>query len=227
MFRWLAVSLVVACGGGREVSKVKYTRTSCDDCAIAPAQGQQFAPTDDERPVITPEQDPGAIASAKAPEPTCRLVGEVIASLEVGNYAEPAEREPKVAAAEKRCAAQRTTRDDRQCLIDSYDKAGMAYCIPALFPDVPLQVIAAADCDTLDKQVRTQLGAQTQIGRAAWETNLAVMVASCKGDRWNPAMLQCAQTSTMALYPQNCMYVQPPAIWKRFSTRLEAAKARK
>src|SRR5881392_4012727 len=109
--RWmLAVSFVLACGGSqREVSKVKYTRTDCSrqDCAIegGPARYE------------SPDAERGSPTShvTKAPEPTCHMVGELFASLELGNYATPEERAPAVAAAERRCIAAEPKREDRQC----------------------------------------------------------------------------------------------------------------
>jgi hypothetical protein len=122
----LSLVVVVACASTREVSKVKYTQTSCVDCGIA-GDGERYELPDAER-------DPTPVsASGKEPEPTCRLVAELMASLEVGNYAAPEERAPRVATHERHCVALRPSRDARKCFVDAYDAGTMERCIPALF----------------------------------------------------------------------------------------------
>src|SRR5688500_17960529 len=106
MKRWLLVSLVFACGGSnREVSKIKYTKINCaeSDCGVAPSDRPAVPPDGDRSGV--PDHvhaDPTKVASTKSPEPTCRLAAESMVALEIGNYAEPEEREPRVAKEEKR-----------------------------------------------------------------------------------------------------------------------------
>jgi len=228
MSRWLAVSLVVFACAGREVSKIKYTHTSCDDCGIAPGSSDQFAPPDGERPMPTNEQDPAKIAAAKPPEPTCNLVAESLVSIELGNYAEPDERAPKVAAEERRCNAMRLSREDRQCVVDSYDRASIAYCVPALFPqDQQPEALSTARCDQVAKQMMAQLDNQLRSQRVpdqrVWERQLLVAIDACRADRWNEMMGQCAAIY-VPMYAQNCAYVQPTGMWKRLEARL--AKAR-
>lgn len=233
MSRWLLVSLVaVACGGGgggkREVSKIKYTHTSCEgsECAIAPPETTDgFKQPDAER--TRPEEQLGPALTDK-PEPTCKLVAETLVSLELGNYAEPEERAPKVAIEERRCAAMRLSRDDRQCVIDSSDRTSVAYCVPALFPKEPQPVaVNGARCDKAAKQMMQQLDAQLRQQRVpdqrVWERQLLVAIDACRTDRWNEAMAQCAEYY-VPMYAQNCAYVQPAGMWKRLEARL--AKAR-
>ena len=225
MRTWLAVFLF-ACGGSsststapREVSKIKYTSTTCDDdCGIAPP-APEFKPPDDERDV------PQGV-EAPAPEPTCRIVAEVMVSLELGNYAEPEERAPRIAAEERRCTVARLSRDDRQCMIDSFDKQAMAYCAPALFPEVKNAVVTLEQCDAAAKQMRTTLAQQLQSMQikdtAQWDKQLVAAIESCRRDRWNLAMLQCA-TAYVPVYAQYCAGTQPAIIWTRLQTRMQNA----
>lgn len=235
MSRWLAVSLVlISCGGhNREVSKIKYTHSSCTEpgCSIAPDGKQQFAPPDSEREMPVheePHAPPTPTAKTPPPEPTCALVAESLASIELGNYADPDERAPKVAAEERRCTAMRLSRDDRQCVIDSYDRTSVAYCVPALFPKEPQpEPLTVAQCDVVAKQMMTQLEqhlrSQPIADQRVWERQLLVAIDACRTDRWNAAMGQCAAYS-IPMYPQNCAYVQPTGMVKRLEARL--AKAR-
>jgi hypothetical protein len=214
------VSVLFACGGGREVSKIKYTHTSCTECGIAPGGGEKFVPPD-------ADQQPKAVPTA-APEPTCKLVAETLVSMELGNYADPEDRAPKVAVEERRCNGMRLSRDDRQCIVDSNSKASVAYCVPALFPNEPqVAPLTAARCDQVGKQMMTNLDAQLRSQQVpdqrVWERQLLVAIDACRTDRWNEAMAQCA-VYYVPMYAQNCAYVQPLGMWKRLEARL--AKAR-
>lgn len=228
MRTWLAVSLLLsACGGGSktssiggppvEVSKIKYTHTSCDDCAIETPTEQQFR---------APDEAPPDSAGADAP-PSCRVAAEVMVSIELGNYAAPEERAPLVAKAEQRCRAAKLSRDDLDCLAESRVQADVAYCAPKLYPDVPLQVVTGEQCDTAAKQMRIQL--ERQLANMSTSDALPFMrqlnaaIDACKRDRWNPAMLQCAQTY-VPLYASHCAYVTPNVIWRRLAARLETAR---
>ena len=224
MRTWLVV-FSIACGGSsasREVSTIKYTHTTCEvDCGITPPEAEpRFEPPDEDRGVPEP------VVDAPAPEPTCTLVAEVMVSLELGNYAEPEARAPRVSAAERRCMAARLSRDDRQCLVDSYDKVSMAYCAPSLFPDVKGAVVTLAQCEAAGKQMRAQLpnhvrNFQAQ-DAAPYEKQLEAAIESCRKDRWNPAMLQCA-TAYVPMYSQYCAQTQPAIIWTRLQTRMQNA----
>jgi hypothetical protein len=231
MSRWALVSLVLAaaCGGGkREVSKIKYTNTTCDhDCAIDPV------PASDGGKFVAPDDQPGptsrpATADAPAPEPTCELVAETLVSLELGNYADPEERAPKVAMQQKRCEGMKLSRDDRQCVVDSYDKTSVAYCVPALFPKEPQpKALSKVECDAITKQMSVNLTNQMTAQRIAdqrvWERQLLVASEACMADRWNAAMGQCA-SYYVPMYADQCFYVQPIGMVKRLQARL--AKAR-
>ncbi|MBA3501351.1 MAG: hypothetical protein M4D80_37455 [Myxococcota bacterium] len=226
MSRWLLVSLVFACGGGnREVSKIKYTHTSCADCEIAPpANTEQFAQPDEER--TRPELVPPSPTQV-APEPTCNLVAEALVSLELGNYADPEERAPKIAVEERRCVAMKLSREDRQCVVESYDRTSVAYCVPKLFPKEPQpQPVGAARCDMVAKQMMTRLDAQLRQQRVpdqrVWERQLLAAIDACRADRWNEQMAQCAEYY-VPMNAATCADVQPTGMWKRLEARLVKA----
>lgn len=222
MKRWLVVSLLAACAG-REVSKIKYTHTTCEDpgCSV-PAGEVTYVVPDEERGM------PPADGTGQPPEPTCELVGETLASIEVGNYAEPEERAPSVAAGAKRCGAMKLSREDRQCVVDSADRASVAYCVPALFPEEPQgAVLTQAQCDGVAKAMMTQLEANLranpQPDQRTWERQLLVAIEACRADRWNSEMAGCAQ-AYVPMYAENCAYVRPTGMYKRLEARLAKAK---
>jgi hypothetical protein len=239
MNRWLVVSLSLvgfACGGGtREVSKVKYTRVQCNDadCGVTPEKERQAAPPDVEREWKPPGEVPPPVDPNKpGPEPTCRLAAESLVSFELGNYAEPEEREPRVAKEEKRCIAAKLTRDDRQCLIDSNDRASFAYCAPALFPDDAQNAVGAETCTGVGAQIRKNIQNYVQQTNAnlqsqqIWDRQGRAAIEACKTDRWNPQMAQCA-AAYVPFSPTNCMYTQPYPMWKKLERKLNAAATMK
>ena len=233
MSRWLLVSLLfVACGGrghNREVSKIKYTSTTCEDCGIAPKQdpSNQFQPPDSEHDVAPPPEDLGP-APATKPEPTCNLVAQALVSIELGNYADEEERAPKVAAEERRCAQMKMSREDRQCLVEAYDKPSAAYCVPSLFPNEAQPVaVNVARCNQIAKTMMSRVQAalpQLQgMDQRTIERQLLTAIDACRGDRWNEQMAQCAEYY-VPLNSATCAYVQPHGMWTRLEARL--AKAR-
>jgi hypothetical protein len=225
MSRWLAVSLVLfACGGSqREVSKVKYTH-GADEGGVPLAESQQFKLPDEERPMI-PHEPP--TTTMQTVEPTCKLVAETLVSLELGNYAEPEERAPKVAAEEKRCAAAKLPADDRQCVIDSPDRQSVAYCAPVLFPNEPQnEALTAEQCKSISATMKTrteQVIKSDPNNKAIYERQLAAVMEACRADRWNAQMAQCA-ANYVPMYWQNCMYIQPYGMWKRNSSAGSSAQ---
>ena len=223
---------VVACGGGSKASRpAEVSTVTCEPNCVTPAWAPdevhepRFEPPDTDRDVAEP-----ALA-APAPEPTCRLAAETLVSIELGNYAEPDERAPHVAAAEKRCKAARLTRDDRQCLLDATNRIDAAYCMPGWFPDVQSAAVTIEQCEAAEKQMRASLSQYMQaypqmpdadFARLSRQINAAI--ASCKQDRWNAGLLQCAMYY-VPLSAQACAYTRPYPMWKRLEARLEKAQS--
>lgn len=58
----------------------------------------------------------------------CRLIAQSIASLELGNYAEPDERGPRERAIEELCVHETLTKKDADCLLASTNVADLAFC---------------------------------------------------------------------------------------------------
>ena len=236
MRTWLTVSLLIAaCGGSSkssnsadgtlpvEVSKITYTHTTCDDCAIETPAEPQFRPPDEAAPTLE------AGADADEVTPTCRLAAEAMASIELGNYADADARAPVVAKAEQRCRTAKLSRDDLECLADARTRDELAYCAPKLYSNVPSQVVTPKQCDEAGNRMRLVL--ERQLANVATSDALPYMrqlgaaIEACKRDRWNPAMLQCAQVY-VPMHASYCQYVTPNAIWRRLAARLEAAKTK-
>ncbi len=75
------------------------------------------------------------------PPPTntgdCLLVGEIFAALELGNYAEPENRDPVVAKYKTACERAGVTKEQGECVVaHKTDKASAAACVPKMAIDV-------------------------------------------------------------------------------------------
>ena len=74
---------------------------------------------------IASEQPP---PKARAAGVDCRLIAQTITSLEMGNYAEPEEREPRERVIENICARANLTKKDADCLLAATSVGDLAYC---------------------------------------------------------------------------------------------------
>jgi hypothetical protein len=77
------------------------------------------------------------VESEPAPQPQaagvdCHLIAQSITSLELGNYAEPEEREPRERAIETLCLGAKLTKSDADCLLASSSVADLAFCTKPL-----------------------------------------------------------------------------------------------
>lgn len=80
----------------------------------------------------------------RPPAADCTLVAEALTSLELGNYATPEERAPKVAAYRGKCEAQHLTIDEGRCVIAARSMTQLRDCAkPVMFP--PYKATAPGD----------------------------------------------------------------------------------
>ena len=117
---WVAVAVALAIGCGR-------------DAPPAPRPGEERAPC-----------KAGTCATGlvclsdrcvRPPGADCRLVGEALTSLELGNYAPVDERAPKVSAYRSKCEAQDLTAEEGACVIAATTMEQLRACPkPVMFP---------------------------------------------------------------------------------------------
>src|SRR5437660_1521683 len=79
-------------------------------------------------------------------------VADGLASLELGNYAEPEERAPVVAQKRAACEAAHVTKDEATCLDAARDTYSAARCVPRMFP--ALATGGGGDCGAITAKVR-------------------------------------------------------------------------
>lgn len=80
----------------------------------------------------------------RPPGADCSQVADALTSLELGNYASPEERAPKVAAYRAKCEAQHLTLDEGRCVIAARTMVQLRDCAkPVMFP--PYKATAPGD----------------------------------------------------------------------------------
>jgi hypothetical protein len=158
-----------------------------------------------EPPGPGPATDQPEIVDATPPESaTCATVGQVMASIDVGNYAEPGERAPAVAKHTQECEKLQLDQAARTCVAQQMDKLSIAYCAPKLVPDVSLEIVEPSQCDALMKTANDRIAKKPAFDyeRKWWEPRASGYAASCKKDRWTKQLADCIAQSQA----QYCSY---------------------
>src|SRR5207244_1676379 len=94
----------------------------------------------------------------RPPPGDCAQVADGLASLELGNYAEPEERAPVVAQKRAACEAAHVTKDEATCLDAARDTYSAARCVPRMFP--ALATGGGGDCGAITAKVRALIAPQ-------------------------------------------------------------------
>jgi hypothetical protein len=141
---------------------------------------------------------------------TCTTVGEVLASMEVGNYAEPEERAPVVAKHSAICDALKLDQATRSCIAEQGDKMSIAYCSPEMVPDTKLEIVAADECTALIKAASDRLAGRPAYDweKKWWSPRSDAFLASCKKDRWTKQLGDCVKNG-QAQYCSQYQAVRP------------------
>ena len=156
----------------------------------------------------------------------CLDVGETLASVDLGNYAEPEERAPVVAKYQAACEKARVSKDEAACLHEARDRWSAGQCVPRMFPEVASE--SREDCKAvmtrLDGTLRAQLDNPQ---RQPWiATTLSVMQQSCEEDAWPASLKQCilaAEPAPGVDAMQSCNQQMPPGLQAKLQARLAAA----
>jgi hypothetical protein len=109
--------------------------------AIAGCQGDHTADrlrVGVERSTCRPDRtcDPGLLCLSdlcvRPPPADCDAVAEQLASIDLGNYAEPEDRAPVIARYKAACAAALISREEAQCIDRARDRSSAALCAPRM-----------------------------------------------------------------------------------------------
>ena len=164
----------------------------------------------------------------RPPGADCALVGETLASLDLGNYAEPEERAPVVAKYQAACEQAHVTKEAGECIDRARDKWNAQRCAPRMFPEA---AAAAGDCGRVVARVEAALRAQVQGQQnpqvEQWlATTAGVMQQSCEQDLWPAALKECilgAAVAPGADALQACSPQMPAELQTELQERLQTA----
>jgi hypothetical protein len=228
-----AVAGLAACAGEtRHVSKFRMPHggTCPDDVgceAPLPAEPRYELP-DSARPHPAPPADLGAGARAEA---TCALVGAELASLEVGNYAEPEVVAPIASKYEARCDREKLTLEERTCIATARgDRASLSYCASRMFPDAPAAAfVPVAECAAIAAGVRAKAKGMRGLSppqMRLWTERLAAVEPSCVLDRWTAAFGACVRANSSGEPLPICVRAAsvPPPLRAKIEARLREAQ---
>jgi len=162
----------------------------------------------------------------RPPPADCQDVGDQLASIELGNHAEPAIRAPVVARYKAACNGASTTREEQLCLDRARDRWSAAQCAPRMFPD--LEAGEGGDCAAIVARLRTAMQKQASYPdpqtKTWFERTVVVMQQSCEQDHWPEPLKKCMLAGDgLAALTQACSQQAPPALQQRLQERLNQA----
>jgi hypothetical protein len=161
----------------------------------------------------------------KGPLASCDRVAEILATLEVGNYAP---REQRVASEDhhrQACAIAMVTEDEAKCLSAATSTWSAAACVPRMFPK-PSGATAAA-CKDVATRVRQaiQVDVVGSDARTMIEKMMPAMEASCIEDTWPASLVDCiraAKPGDLAAL-ERCNTMMPKELQDRLQQRMMQA----
>lgn len=177
--------------------------------------------------------DPGLLCLSnlcvRPPAADCGMVSETLASLDLGNYAEPEERAPVVAKYKAACEKAHISKEEGECLDKAKDKWAAGQCAPRMFPE--MSSTNTGDCKQVVAKVEAAMKGQVQgldqPNMVQWlATTMRVMQQSCEEDAWPDALKKCiltAQATPGVDAMQICNQQFPPALQSKLQERLQTA----
>ncbi len=257
MSRFAFVIVLIALGCARERSRLDVGKERAD---CRPARSSGVAGPDMERAGGRWRAGPASADAARCdvgliclselcvrPAPAdCTVVAETLASMDLGNYAEPEQRAPVVAKYRASCEQVRVSKEEATCLDAARDTWSAGQCVPRMFPE--MASTSTADCRQVADKVRATMTLQLQGTRdgasepsgASQRTNgidnpqvrqwidatIQVMQQSCEQDAWPAGLKQCVLRSTGDGTTDaftSCNQQMPPALQAKLQERLQTA----
>ncbi len=158
-----------------------------------------------------PDEGPPHVMGTPAELASCAIVGEALASAELGNYADPEDRAPIAAKHAATCKALRLDQATRTCIAQQQgDKISIAYCSPEMVPDTKLHFVAPAECAALIKAASDRFAGRASYDweKKWWTARADLFLASCKRDRWTAQVGECVKNG-QAQYCSQYQEVRP------------------
>ena len=212
--RFLCIAVLMACansGGGGSRGAMGAER---GDCRSA-----------------DPKCEPGLLCLSnlcvRPPAADCTMVAETLASLDLGNYAEPEERAPVVAKYKTSCEKTYVSKEEGACIDKASDKWTAGQCAPRMFPEFAAN---KGDCKAVVARIENALKTQMQGTDPQTQSYLAsalrVMQQSCEEDAWPDALKKCILTTQDVPgvdAMQTCNQQMPPALQAKLQERMQTA----
>ena len=184
---------------------------------------------DDCRPDKTCE--PGLVCLSnlcvRPPPADCQAVADQLASIDLGNYAEPETRAPVISRYKAACETALVSKEEGQCLDKARDKWSASQCVPRMFPE--LASSSTGDCAALVEKTKAMIAKQAAYTsdpkmKTWFDRTMAVMQEACEQDHWPDQLKKCmlASDGTTALQ-QNCAQAMPPALQEKLQARMTRA----
>lgn len=210
-------SLLAACAGSREVSKLRYTSTDCPDpkgCA-APLGEQEYQLPDE-------AHDPVADAAASGDGPSCTSVAHALAAIELGNYASEdtdEERAAIIAQQEKACVAAKLDAREMACMSSVTEPRHVGYCTRKL--GAPTQRVALLAPDACKTLIRSMADELEEYGMKRY---LVSYEAACIEDGWSDELAACLRERGGAYPSSRCGEHAPGWVFQQLQARIDATR---
>jgi hypothetical protein len=173
--------------------------------------------------------DPGLLCLSnlcvRPPPADCGAVAEQLASIDLGNYAEPEQRAPVIAKYRASCEAAHVTKEEGACLDKARDKWSAGKCVPRMFPE--LASSSTKDCHAVAERIRAtvagQIGSNSPEMGSWFETVMREIEASCEQDAWPPGLKRCILDAPPTKEMEACNAEMPAALQAKLQERISAA----
>jgi hypothetical protein len=186
-----------------------------------------------ERGACRPDRtcDPGLLCLSslcvRPPAADCKDVADQLASLELGNYAEPEDRAPVVDRYAAACDKAMVSKDEGNCIAKARDPWTAQRCVPRMFPDAGTS--STDDCATVISRTKLIMEQQSPYltdpaSRKWFDLSMTVMQQSCEQDRWPDAVKKCVLAANLSPAKlTTCNTQLPPALQESMKQRLAKA----
>ena len=207
-------------------------------CLVGPGCQRDRAPgggpAGHERGDCRPDKtcEPGLVCLSnlcvRPPPADCQAVADQLASIDLGNYAEPEDRAPVVARYKAACEAALVSKEEAQCLDKARNKWSAGQCVPRMFPE--LASSTTGDCAAIAGKTKAMMAKQAGYlndpqMKTWFDRTMAVMQESCEQDQWPDFLKKCMLASddgTTAM-AQSCNQLMPPELQQKMQDRMTKA----
>ena len=140
--------------------------------------------------------DPGLLCLSnlcvRPPPADCQLVADQLASIDLGNYAEPEERAPVVAKYKATCETLYVSKEEGVCLDKARDRWSAAQCATRLFPELSA---SGTECAQVGEKTRASVARQYRGQGDAYKMYIESMATAakqaCTEDHWSAELTKC------------------------------------